>query len=274
MSKAAIIIYSQLYKCQCIFLNEDDFMAYKVSIIDDDKLIIEGIKRSFDWEKFNCEVSETFRDPVAFYEALKTGSDIDLAFCDIKMPKMDGLTLIEKVRCELKLDKPLFIIISAYSDYEYFRKAINIGVIDYCLKPIDKEETDIILEKAISKLSQNNITETEDVTRNFSQILSYINKNYQEKITLEQISQNFYFNKNYLCFLFKKNLNITFSNYLKKVRLEKAKELLLEGKHSISTIAEKVGYSDYSYFHKSFHQYFGKTPTSFIQHRSNKNGGR
>ena len=256
------------------FLTRMICMAYKVAIIDDDKLIIEGIKRSFDWKKFNCEASETYRDPIAFYEALESGSDIDLAFCDIKMPKMDGLTLIEKVRCELKLDKPLFIIISAYSDYEYFRKAINIGVIDYCLKPIDKDETDIILQKAISKLSQNVITETEDVTQNFSRIISYINENYHKKITLEQISQKFYFNRNYLCLLFKKNLNITFSNYLKTVRLEKAKDLLLRGEYSISTIAEKVGYSDYSYFHKSFRQYFGKTPTSFIQHCSKNNGGK
>lgn len=248
---------------------------YKVAIIDDDKLIIEGIKFSFDWKKFNCEIVETFRTPTAFLEYLKSGNTIDLAFCDIKMPIMDGLTLIETVKNEMKLEKqPLFVILSAYSDYEYCRKAINIGVVDYCLKPINKDETDAILEKAISKLPPDNSVQPIYAAKNFAQIISYINENYHEKITLKLISKKFFFNKNYICLLFKKNLNTTFSNYLKTIRLEKAKDMILEGKYSISEIAEKTGYADYSYFHSSFQKYFGQTPASLFKQHHKRNGGK
>ena len=248
-------------------------MPYSVVIIDDDRLIIEGIKSSFNWQKYNFEVTHTFRDPISFFEYLKSGNHVDVAFCDIKMPKMNGLMLIEKIRCELDMSSPLFVILSAYDDYKYMRKAINIGVIDYCLKPIDKNETDAILEKALAKLLPQEKPDNSHNNKDFAMLINYINTHYHEKITLEQLSQKFFFNSNYLCLLFKKNLNMTFSNYLKKVRMEKAAELLLEGKYNMHTIAEKTGYPDYSYFNKSFHSYYGKTPVSFLKQHSSKQGG-
>ena len=72
----------------------------------------------------------------------------DLVITDIRMPVMDGITLLTKVREQFPFTK--FIITSGFSDFEYAKKAITLKVSDYLLKPVDSEE----LKEALSKIKQ------------------------------------------------------------------------------------------------------------------------
>jgi two-component system response regulator YesN len=98
---------------------------------------------------------------------------------------------------------------------------------------------------------------------NFSKILRYLNSHYNEQIKLKEISQIYYINKNYACYLFKRNTGMTYSEYLNKIRMEHAKKLLVSTEYSIFEISEMIGYVDYSYFSKAFKKTYGVTPSNY-----------
>lgn len=92
-------------------------------------------------------------------------------------------------------------------------------------------------------------------------MIQYAHERYAEDIALEDLSKQLYLTRNYLNRMFKKATGETFTNYLIRVRLEKAKVLLAEGKHMIYEIAEKVGYKNVAYFSSIFKKHYGMNPS-------------
>ncbi|HEY5585165.1 MAG TPA: response regulator [Ruminiclostridium sp.] len=92
----------------------------------------------------------------------------------------------------------------------------------------------------------------------------YINNNFNQcDINLEQIAASLYINSGYLRAIFKREAGITISDYITKLRMLKAKELLSLGNMKLSVISEMVGYSDASYFSKCFKKYYGASPSDY-----------
>ncbi|ACT04139.1 response regulator transcription factor [Paenibacillus sp. JDR-2] len=96
-------------------------------------------------------------------------------------------------------------------------------------------------------------------------MIEYVHTHYAEDITLEQLASQLYISKNYLNQLFKKVTGETFTNYVIRVRIEKAKVLLLEGKHLIYEVSEMVGYQNVPYFTTLFKKYCGVTPSELMK---------
>lgn len=94
-------------------------------------------------------------------------------------------------------------------------------------------------------------------------ILHYINHNYAENITLENIAPLFGYNHSYLGKIFTKKIGQNFNSYVDHVRIGKAKEMLIHDDAKIYTIAERVGYKNVDYFHIKFKKYVGKSPAEF-----------
>jgi len=116
----------------------------KAVIVDDEPIIREGMKSIIDWEEWGFEIIGDASDGlegVSLCEVLKP----DLVIADVRMPGMDGLEMIEALKSK-GLDCK-FIILSAYSDFDYARKAIELGATSYMLKPIEESEL-------ISKISK------------------------------------------------------------------------------------------------------------------------
>ena len=91
--------------------------------------------------------------------------------------------------------------------------------------------------------------------------IDYINKNYADPLTIETLAQHLNINKCYFCSLFKKETGQTFSQYLNFIRVEKSKDLLLNGKNlSILDVAIAVGFNNQSYFNSIFKKLNNKTP--------------
>lgn len=82
--------------------------------------------------------------------------DPELVLTDIRMPKMDGLQLLEQIRLDGRKTK--VIILSAYSDFGYARSALSNGAFDYLLKPIDDE----MLAKCLNRLMEQHRTERKE----------------------------------------------------------------------------------------------------------------
>lgn len=110
---------------------------YKVYLLDDEPIILEGLRYIIPWEEYGFEIVGSARNGEEGYEEI-IKKDIDLIVSDIMMPKMTGLELIENLKKENY--KAKFMVMSAFQEFEYAKKAIEIGAENYLLKPIDTDE--------------------------------------------------------------------------------------------------------------------------------------
>jgi len=93
----------------------------------------------------------------------------------------------------------------------------------------------------------------------------YIDKHYNENLTLKKIASKFYMNPVYLGQLFKKTYGVYFKDYLLEVRIEKAKQILRQTDMRIYEVAEKVGFGSPDYFVTQFEKMEGSTPSKYRQ---------
>lgn len=94
-------------------------------------------------------------------------------------------------------------------------------------------------------------------------IIKYIQEHYQEEVSLSDLSQKLDLSMIYISQLFKKEVGMTFSSYLTKVRMDKAVELLNSGSYKVYEVSEMVGYQTIQYFSKIFKKETGKNPSDF-----------
>lgn len=127
---------------------------------------------------------------------------------------------------------------------------------------IQQEETLDMLEIRIKEEARELIMKIKNVeyTPVVQQILNFINDNYGEKHSLKILAQKYNMNTSYLGQIFAKEIGCSFSDYINKVKNEKAKEMLLNTNMKINDIAKSIGFEDTSYFYKKFKGYFGISP--------------
>lgn len=124
---------------------------YKVMIVDDEKFIRKSIRNRIEWGKYGLAVEAEAGNGE---EALRLLEEIrpEVILVDIRMPVMDGLAFIEEAK--KRLPKSYYVVMSAYNDFSYAKKAIQLGVEDYILKPVEEEELGKILVKITHGLNQ------------------------------------------------------------------------------------------------------------------------
>ncbi|MCX4338724.1 MAG: response regulator [Lachnospiraceae bacterium] len=113
-------------------------MAMRVMLVDDEPFILQGLSRLIDWEREGCEVVKTAADGQEAIEYLAEG-EADLIITDIRMPRMNGIELLEHLRAE-KISDAYVVILSGYSDFKYAQAAIRYEAMEYLLKPVQKEQ--------------------------------------------------------------------------------------------------------------------------------------
>lgn len=117
---------------------------YNLLIADDEEKIIWLIHKLIAWDELGLHLAATASDGQEAYEAALR-NEVDIVITDIKMPRMDGLKMIEEV---LKVKPHInFIVVSGYNQFEYAQKALRYGVKDFILKPIKKAELNNTLQK-------------------------------------------------------------------------------------------------------------------------------
>ncbi len=101
------------------------------------------------------------------------------------------------------------------------------------------------------------------LSREIAEAVSYMERHYSEAITLQLVAENVFMSPNYFSSLFKKELQISFVEYLNRIRIERAKELLVHTFIKSYEIAERVGYADESYFGRMFKKATGMSPNAY-----------
>lgn len=123
----------------------------KAVLIDDEYIVVEGLKAIVNWSEFGIEVVGSASDGVSGLELIEKEKP-DIVFTDITMPRMNGLALIEKAK--KVIPSGVFIIFSGYNEFEYARKAISLGVIDYLDKPVTIDKVEETLKEAIKIINK------------------------------------------------------------------------------------------------------------------------
>lgn len=132
-----------------------------IMLADDERMVRLGLKSIID---------ELYPDRYKYIEA-KNGKELiemsnnykpDIAFVDIKMPLIDGITALREVKA--KSPNTYYLILSGYADFEYAREALRLGAIDYLLKPVATDE----LKKVIEKITANMKQEIKNLNSHFS----------------------------------------------------------------------------------------------------------
>lgn len=124
---------------------------YSVFLVDDEPIVLEGIRSKIDWENSGFTFAGEATDgeiALSMINELKP----DILITDIKMPFMDGLQLAGTIKKTLPWIKT--IILSGHDEFDYARKAISIGIEDYILKPFTSEEIITSLNKAAEQIDK------------------------------------------------------------------------------------------------------------------------
>jgi len=125
--------------------------VYNVLLVDDERIIREGLARKVPWSRYGLTLCEQAADGEEGLGKIRSG-DIHLVITDIKMPGIDGLELIRRAR-QIKPDVR-FIVLSGYDEFEFAQTAMQYGVRHYLLKPTKMQEIDKILREVCADLSR------------------------------------------------------------------------------------------------------------------------
>ncbi len=126
---------------------------YTVFLIDDEIWALRGLQNIIPWEEYGFYIKKTFTDSEeALREALENAPDV--IFTDVRMPEVDGLELIQAVQ-NAGLNTQI-VIVSAYRDFEVAKRAMAKGVLDYLLKPLEKDEVKRVVCHVKEKLDKKN----------------------------------------------------------------------------------------------------------------------
>lgn len=338
-------------------------------IVDDEPFIRQGFRLLIPWENYGFQVVYEAANGLEAINILEK-DPVDFVFADIKMPGMSGIELIEYT--SVHLSKHIkFIILSGYYQFSYAKAAIRCNVLDYLLKPIQKDELITLLQELHTEYKKENeedkyevdkkildeflqtledgdktnvmmelekvkneftrmkgfpesikvsidyilyhlvhskkdkdqsqeehetfrgLTETEIETMIVSgdfqpfeqlveelcnQILQMrqnqiggiindidreIDEHYMENLSLKSLSEKYYINCAYLGQIFKKKHGVPFKDYLNRIRIEKASQMLKRNELKVYQIGAAVGYNNTDYFISKFVQQKGTTPLQY-----------
>lgn len=245
---------------------------YHVFLADDEPWALMTLQNLIDWSDYGFAVSGEAEDGEQALERI-IRTNPDLIISDIRMPGMDGLSLLQTIR-----DRGLraeVLLVSGYTDFEYARKALQYGCAGYLVKPVEEQELIEYLSKVKGILDGKNsgggvklTGENEDEGYQSEKIqvqnmVKYIQEHFGEGLTLATLAGEFKMSESYISSLIKKRTGKGFGEHLMEVRIQKAQEYLRTTNDSVEAIAERVGYPDYFYFTKVYKKATGISPAAY-----------
>ena len=228
---------------------------YRVVLIDDERLIVEGLSRVVKWADYGCEVAATAEDAATGAETIRKIQP-DILFTDIRMPGQDGLTMLAGLRSEFP-DMQVTVL-TGYRDFSYAQEAIRLGVTRFLLKPSKMDEINEALSAMTDHLTQNRAG-----SFLVKQAVAYMEAHYAEKLTLQEVADACYVSQWHLSKLLNRFTEQSFYDILNSQRVEAAKKLLADPSLRIGDIGEMVGYADPAHFARIFKKTTGMSANEY-----------
>jgi YesN/AraC family two-component response regulator len=248
--------------------------CYSVLVAEDESLIRANLVKKL---AEHCPEFEVVAQAADGGEALEAVSELvpDLLITDIRMPVLDGLSLIREVY--LNYPETFVLIVSGHDEFRYAQAALQYGVKDYLLKPVSAGDLRAALTRIAVRLEARErdfqrehpglpeVTAQEELV---SLVQEYLRAHYSEEISLGALAARFHVNPPYLTRLFKRVVGQAPVRYLRDLRIGQARRLLESRPElEIKEIGEIVGYSDQGYFSRVFKQAMGVGPLEYRERR-------
>ncbi|ETP71334.1 response regulator (CheY-like receiver domain and AraC-type DNA-binding domain-containing protein) [Lachnospiraceae bacterium JC7] len=260
---------------------------YKILVAEDEnierKVLLKKLRTKYDGAALFYE-AENGREALRKYreEAVK------ILILDIEMPGVTGLQAAAEIRKEDK--DAVIIFLTAYDEFSYAKKAVSVHALDYLLKPYDEKELFLSVDTAMHYVDEidqgkrrplpvsgeetviEEIKEPAKAGASFENasiingqklMMEYVEKNYMEDISVQDIAKALNYSEAYFCKLFKQHFGTNFVSFLSEYRISRAKELLSKTYVNIKDIGRSVGYPDSNYFAKVFKRITGKSPSEY-----------
>lgn len=254
---------------------------YRVLVVEDEDIIRKGIMLSFDWTSIQCTMVGEARNGLEGVEKIQELSP-DIVILDVNMPLMDGL---EMIKSTIEKYEYSAIILSGYSEFDYAKRAMKYGATEYLLKPLNKEEMLEAVERAkkereikkaylikqndreqlksIELLKEYDSSSREDAV--VKKMVAYIEKNYERKITMQDLVEALNYSETFLNRRFKGVMGTTFIDYLNRYRIQRSIGMIMDKNLTIQEIAWACGVGEYKYFRTVFKKYVGCSPKEYMR---------
>ncbi len=239
----------------------------KVVIVEDEGLVRRGIVQAVDWASVGFEVAGEAENGEQALAVIRRCAP-DLVITDIRMPRMDGLEMLRRLRGE---GNPVSVIIlTAYSDFTYAQSAIKLGVVDFLLKPFKDGELEAAVSALMARAAPHGrhdellIPESDTRSRYVSEVLRMVEEGYASpELSVGSIAEALGVTEGHLSHVFRKETSCKLSTYIALYRIREAKRLLDSTQSRVNEVAEQVGYRDITYFSRKFRSIVGLSPSEY-----------
>lgn len=232
-------------------------MAQKILIVDDDPAFREELRDCLEQRYWVVEAE----DGEQALRILNKPHTIDLVVLDVMLPRLKGTAILERIK-NRNPDLPV-IIFTGYSSKEIAVESLKAHADDYLEKPGNVTMILETIEKIIRKKKAEDADGVTDLDHKTGKVLEFIRRNLDRRITLEEAAKEVFLSPKYLSRLFKQKTGVGLNRYIQKVRVDKAKSLLITGNISVGRIAEQLGYKNTESFIRTFTKHTGCAPGRF-----------
>jgi signal transduction histidine kinase/DNA-binding response OmpR family regulator/streptogramin lyase len=270
-------------------LDETEYLSPRIliesdTISDENKTTILVVEDNYDMREY---IKESLSDCYVVEEAVNGEQGVriaetiipDLIISDLMMPKMDGNELTRILKNDEKTSHIPIIILTAKSGQENKIEGLQTGADDYLTKPFDLQELRVRVENLINirKKLQEKFSKGEFLSkpvekkiksideRFLAKVLEVIEKHIsEEEFSIEDCSSEVGFSRTHFHKKLRALVGKSPSQYVRTVRLYRAKHLIEEEKGNVSEVAYSVGFSSPSYFSRCFKEEFGYPPSNIL----------
>ena len=242
----------------------------KVVVVEDEELVRKGIVLTVDWAGAGCAVVGEAANGEEGLEVIRRYRP-DLIVTDIRMPKLDGIEMLRRLREEGNRAHVVFL--TAYSDFSYAQSALKLGAADYLLKPFHDGELGGLAPEQLPQGLASGEGQAAPVlpegqgpekSKYVREALTYLSEHYNDPdISVSSVARSLGVSDGHLSHVFKKETSYTLSAYLTNYRMHKATELLRDCRVKVYEVAESVGYRDIAYFSSAFKKSVGMSPSEY-----------
>jgi signal transduction histidine kinase/DNA-binding response OmpR family regulator len=246
-----------------------------------------------DNEEINSYIAETLSEQYQVHSAYNGIEGLEKAFelipdvivCDVMMPELDGFSVTKKLKQDIRTSHIPIILLTAKDTIEDKTEGYELGAESYLTKPfsgrllITRIHNLLKNRQLLAERFSNKTVKAEQMTDSLStmdkEFIEQVDRIIEENIDSDTLDVNFLANKvsmshSSLYRKIKALTNMTANEYIRKIRIQKAEELLVSGRYTVSEICYMVGMSSTNYFRRCFKEEFGMTPSDYLKSISNQ----
>ena len=269
------------YLAECVdSILAQTYENLEILLVDDEPLILKGLKYTLEQEGYETDSAMDGEEALAKFEA----GGFDLILLDVMLPKMDGFTLLHRIKNNTSTSHVPVILLTTRVEHEARVEGFSEGADAYMDKPFNVDEliamaSSLIANRTRMKGKMSGMQEQAGVVKqielkgNDQQLMEKVMRIVNERLNdpdfnVEALADQVGLSRVQLHRRIKDITGITVGEFIRNLRLKQAAELLAKGDVTVSQVTYALGMSNPTHFTAAFKRYFGVTPTEYMKKHS------